>query len=141
MTLGNNPDFDDKRVQFNRDEHGVSNWVVGPVTTTEATTPEAHRPNESAPLAMTVFRELVEDKPDVWLASDVGSEWCKECIKRGISTATVRSHQTKAFTRARNHLIGQRLIERRAEDGFCRLFPPMPPDSELDADMATVGSA
>jgi len=139
--LGNNPDFDDRTVQFNRDGTGVSRWVVGPVTPTESTTLEAHRPNQSAPLAMTVFRELVEDKPDVWIPSDLGSEWCKACIAAGISTATNRAHQAKAYTRARNHLIEQRLVERRPEDGHCRLFPPMPPDPELEADTVVAGSA
>src|SRR5262249_46357328 len=97
---------------------------------------------QSAPIAMEVFRQLVDDKPDMWLASDVNSEWARECIKRGISSAAVRSHQTKAFVRARNHLIEERVIERRAEDGFCRLFPDMPSDPDLmEADTETVGSA
>src|SRR5262249_19252508 len=133
--------FDDRTVQFNRDGTGVSRWVVGPVTPTESTTPAAHRPNESAPLAMTVFRELVEDEPDVWIPSDLGSEWCKACIAAGISPATNRPQQPRPSTAAGNLRIERRLIERRREEGRCRLFPPMPPDPELEADTAVAGSA
>jgi hypothetical protein len=132
---GGNQDFDDRCVQFNQDEHGVSKWVVGPVTTMTTIDRDPHRPNQSAPIALDVFRKLVGDKEDVWLPSDIGSPWHLACLKAGISTSDVRAHQTKAFTRARNHLIEERQLERRADDGWCRLFPAMPPEAELEMDL------
>jgi hypothetical protein len=138
---GDNPDFDDRCVQFNKDEHGVSKWVVGPVTTMTTIDRDPHRPNQSAPIAMQVFRRLVDDKPDVWLPSDIGSSWHLESNKAGISTSTVRAHQNKAFIRARNHLIEERQLERRADDGWCRLFPPMPPEAELEMDLQSTMAA
>jgi hypothetical protein len=132
---GDNPDFDDRCVQFNKDEHGVSKWVVGPVTTMTTIDRDPHRPNESAPIALEVFRRLVDDKQDVWAASDIGSPWHQECLKAGISTSSVRAHQNKAFTRARNHLVEARQLERRPDDGWCRLFPPISPEAELEMDL------
>jgi hypothetical protein len=139
--LGNNADFEDRRVQLSRGADGVSRWVVGPVTTIADTTPNAaHRPNESARIAMRVFRELVGDKPGVWIPSDINSEWCKRCIAAGISDSDSRANQNRAFTRGRNHCVEQRWIERRVEDGYCQLFPPEPSSDleQLDPDSATI---
>jgi hypothetical protein len=120
----------------------ISKWVVGPVTTMITNDRDPHRPNQSAPIAMEVFRKLVDDQADVWQPSDIGSPWHKECIKAGISTSDILAHQNKAFTRARNHLIEARELERRINDGWCRLFPPMPPEEELDLQSAeAAGSA
>jgi hypothetical protein len=135
--LGDNEDFNDRSVQFNDGK-----WVVGsPITSVDvATKPEAHRPNESAPLALRVLRELVKNDPEVWVSTD---DWFEACIRAGISTSHVRAHQYKAFSRARNYLIDQCQVERRVYDGFVRLFPPAPP-SELDLmnpESATAGSA
>jgi hypothetical protein len=105
--------------------------VVGPVTTMPDIDRDPHRPNQSAPIAMKVFRKLVKNKDDVWLPSDIDSKWCQECLKAGISTSTVRAHQTKSFVRARNHLIEERQLERRADDGCCRLFPPIPSEEDF----------
>jgi hypothetical protein len=32
---GNNEDFNNRAVAFNRDEHGISRWVVGPISSKE----------------------------------------------------------------------------------------------------------
>jgi hypothetical protein len=141
---GDNPDFNPRSIQFNKDEDGVSRWVTGPpVTGVDANKPsEGHRPNESAPIAMDVFRELVKNKPDAWIPSGIGSEWCERCIAAGISSSPVRAHQIKAFIRARNHLIEQRQLERNVENGCVRLFQPIPPEPDpLEPDSPTIGSA
>ena len=143
---GDNPDFEPRTVAFNRDEQGISKWVIGPISPeAEAQALNIIKQKEvgSVTIAYEAFIEVVQGKPDVWVSGDVKGQWATRAITRGISTSTQRAHQIRAFTRARDTLIEDRRIERRS-DGMCRLFPDLPPEQEETVDLGdtlTVGSA
>jgi hypothetical protein len=134
---GDNDDFNDRNVQFVRDENGVSHWVVTLFVggEDEPLTREAHRPNKSAKIAEEVFNKLVEaklalkanegkTKHDIWIDASVGGEWHQACIKAGISQSDKQQAANKAYTRARVVLLEGRVLQQRATDNCLRLFPP-----------------
>jgi hypothetical protein len=135
--LGDNDDFNDRNVQFVRDENGISHWVVTLFVggEDEPLTREAHRPNKSAKIAEEVFNKLVEvklaieankdkTKHDIWIDAAVGGEWHQACIKAGISQSDKQQAMNKAYTRARVVLLESRVLQQRATDNCLRLFPP-----------------
>jgi hypothetical protein len=139
---GNNPDFNNKLVAFNRDEHGISRWVVGPINAKE----EVRMLNEiyqeqagTTTVAYEAFLEVTGGKIDVWVSGSFNGAWGRKCVEKGISKSTKVGSQMRAFHRARDELIDGRQVERRG-DGMCRLFPDLPPDHLLEEGSPTLGT-
>jgi hypothetical protein len=167
--LGDNPDFEGRNVVLRRNEKGISEWVVTPLVTDDAgpAPREAHRPNESARLALVALDNLVTakfeadeaqaktnktytrqyaSKYEVWVSCayiGTGCEWFDACVKAGITASDNRQTQIRQFKRAFAELQDARSIERDMTNATVRLWPASPPPStsELTMDTRAAGSA